>query len=80
MAVHTSPLSQSLAKGIWYRRLNGSMFGASLVRDDGVAGAAKVRVVRLHPNTLEEMGETKIVPLENFFCFYCRKDQLGQTA
>lgn len=77
MTVPTSPLSQNLAKGIWYRRLNGSMFGASLVRDDAAAGAAKVRVVRLDPSTLEEMAETKIVPLENFFCFYCRRERLA---
>ncbi len=76
VADESTILANNIAKGIWYRRKDGAMYGASLAVDHYVAGAAKVRAVALDPNTLEETGAARIVPLESFYCFYCRRDRL----
>ena len=67
----TAALADNIKRGIWYRRKDGGMYGAELAAFD------QVRFVALHPNTLEEIGKPKFLPVEHFYCFFCRREQLA---
>jgi hypothetical protein len=62
-----------LDQGIWYQRETGQAFAAR--ERPGVTRSVEVR--RLHPNTLEELGQWRTLSRARFEARYCRRADLG---